>query len=421
MTLSQAQPRAWLLVSAFIACLLVILPFKTSANHPGAVVLVDDSDVTPDGGGCGTAANKCNTIQAGVDHALAGQKVAVAAGTYDELVTVPKQLKIEGAQKGKNGTTRTVAVGQESVVNGGFNLQGNRIVVNGFIIQNNAGGPGVQTSPLFSGYKIENNIIRNSVMGLYLHSSGESQTEVSRNLFQTNNAAGAAAGNGIYSDQGLVNAEISRNRFTGNENTSFTLTRGAVSDPKNNDVEFSRNTATGERTLVNMYYTMNSEISRNTATAFVPNGSAVFLAGGNDKINIEHNTLRDADFSGIRVRNMVGDNTRLEISDNTITGMGDFGIAAGSAHNDVPDSGIGNAMTDSKIEDNEVRNNGAAYSADGIFLGPNTANNTIEDNEARLNAHHDAHDDSVGTSTASTANIWDDNDCSTDSPNGLCD
>ncbi len=76
---------------------------------------------------------------------------------------------------------------------------------------------GVNTSSDKSGYKILNNIFKNNTFGLSLNNQGSSQAKVEDNFFQNNNNGGSAAGNGIYSDQKLVNVLIERNKFSGNQ------------------------------------------------------------------------------------------------------------------------------------------------------------------------------------------------------------
>ena len=59
-------------------------------------VYVDGTDVTPDGGGCGSLANPCNTIETGVMEAFTGEEVFVFDGLYGETVSIPKDLELIG-------------------------------------------------------------------------------------------------------------------------------------------------------------------------------------------------------------------------------------------------------------------------------------------------------------------------------------
>jgi hypothetical protein len=63
-----------------------------------ATVQVKAGNATPDTGGCGSGANPCNTIQAGVDNAATGDVVNVGKGDYAENVVVATPgIRIRGS------------------------------------------------------------------------------------------------------------------------------------------------------------------------------------------------------------------------------------------------------------------------------------------------------------------------------------
>ncbi len=106
------------------------------ASHPGATVLVDGSDATSDAGGCGDAANPCDTIQAGVGHANAGDTIQVAAGLYSENVIVDRSVSIAGA-----GAGSTIVDG--ATIDTVFTIFGGEVVeLSGMTIQNGGGAFG---------------------------------------------------------------------------------------------------------------------------------------------------------------------------------------------------------------------------------------------------------------------------------------
>jgi parallel beta-helix repeat protein len=69
------------------------------------------------------------------------------------------------------------------------------------------------------------------------------------------------------------------------------------------------------------------------------------------------------------------------------------------------------------VQSNHIRRNGR----DGIRAEATSRDNTIERNNIKESAEHDAHDDSVGLGTDGTANFWIDNHCETENRLGLCD
>ncbi len=362
-----------------------------------ATLTVDD---TP-----GTGA-QFSTIQAAVNAASPGDTVKVAAGVYNETVTVDKSLNIVGAQANHNGATRSVPATQESVVTGAggsFVLNTDNVVVNGFTVQGATGAPGITTSASHGGYVIVNDIIQNNTFGLYLNSSASANPSVvAFNAFKTNNVPGSASGNGIYSDQGLHNAFITRNSFTGNVNSAITL---AGNPGTQDNIEISRNTSSNDANFANIYNTSDIEITRNTITESAKDpatqGSAIFLAGGNSDVDITRNQITGGSFSGVAVRNIIGDsNEDVFVSRNTVIGR-DFGI-------NVTDEGAGVV----KVTRNTVSQNGV-----GIFFGALTNGNLIERNLAKGNTL-DGEDDS-GATAATVKNKWVRNVGDTSVPPGL--
>ena len=71
-----------------------------------------------DAGDCAASATPCLTINYAVSQAVAGETVHVAAGTYDELVSVTKSLVFEGANAGKSAGVTPAVRSAESVVKG---------------------------------------------------------------------------------------------------------------------------------------------------------------------------------------------------------------------------------------------------------------------------------------------------------------
>ncbi len=74
-----------------------------------AVLSVAYVDASAVAGGNGTQASPYQTIQAGIDRVIAGGKVFVAAGTYNENIIINKRITLQGA--GADNTTITSAAG----------------------------------------------------------------------------------------------------------------------------------------------------------------------------------------------------------------------------------------------------------------------------------------------------------------------
>ena len=108
------------------------------------------------------------TIQAAINATTttSGHTIAVAAGTYTELVTVSKGVTIKGANFGTSCTAARVG---ESIVAGGtgtaFTITSDGVTIDGFTI---TGTTGV-TSTGFKGPQVKNNIINAGAVGISIN------------------------------------------------------------------------------------------------------------------------------------------------------------------------------------------------------------------------------------------------------------
>ncbi|MEP7158093.1 MAG: hypothetical protein ABI797_01580 [Chloroflexota bacterium] len=427
-------------LTAAILALAMVAP--TSAFAASTLVVDDD--------GFGTAAN-CNaatpayaTIQSAVNAAAAGDTVKVCPGTYAESVTVSTWgLKLVGAHVGLNAKGCPSRSGTSMVMGGAggaFNFAADGVVIDGFLI---SGGSayGIETSELFSGYLIRNNVIELNAGGIYLNASGSIHTRVKRNCFRENNntfydvTPFPTAGTGIYTDQGLQNANIYGNGFRGHLNLGINLATtldgtGMVSVTDTGNVRVAANVSKNDRVFLAIYNAHHIYVSGNTvrqnASGQDWNGSAIYVGGGSDiggegarAITVTNNSIRSKNvpngfYAGIAVR---GSAERIVVTFNTINGTYN-GISISSDASDaafVHRNAIWNA-----------HNNGIEALVTDPYVGGGPATqNYFSVNTAHGSANFDCYDDTSGDSTLGTANTWrrfgpSRNIGDTSSPTGLC-
>jgi parallel beta-helix repeat protein len=413
------------------------------------------------------------SIQAAVNAAHAGDTIRVLPGTYNESVTVDKQLTILGSQsdvkqegkqdngkgndehdnngRGPNNHKNPHAnkTPQPSIVEipaggtAGFNLTANDIVIRGFTIQdsdaNGNNAVGVNTSRQTSGDVISNNIIQDTVFGIYLNTNGAHTTTVQNNLIRNNNNPGAASGNGIYSDQGASNVVIAHNMFTGQTNASIIFVGGPDAATSQSNITVTDNSMINDAPMI-FVNTTGLQITKNVSTNSV--GSGIFFGGGVSNAVVQNNTLTNGAFTGINLRtNTFGNaptpNNNIQIVGNTISGFGDDGIRLSAGANNIlvsknkitgnhndgialegeldTNNNLVNGPHDNRIEQNTLQKN----AHDGIFADASAVNNLFSKNEAKGNGLYDYEDQSHGTGTAGTANTWTKNKGKTASPPGL--
>jgi len=278
-----------------------------------------------------------------------------------------------------------------------FNLQANDIVLEGFTVEGRTDGPGIYTSPLFSGYLIRHNVIQDNVFGLYFNASGTTESVASHNCFRANTRLGSASGNGVYTDQGLRNALVTENYFTGHTNASIVLTTTGA--PLEN-VQVTHNDVVDDSSIV-AFLTQDLVVDHNHLVR--PSGSGIFLGGGVAGAHVGMNLISNATGSGIRVIDIVGvPNTDLTIENNRIEGSLN-GIRVSQA-------------VDALIQRNRAYSNVQA----GLRMDADTAGNTILLNHMRANGTFDCRDDSTGPFPGLVANEWINDKGTTENKSGLC-
>lgn len=401
------KQRALLVLGA----LLAMLTLGVAPAHAATLVVDDDGQASVTDCNAASPASS-STIQAAIGMASAGDTIKVCPGTYAENVSVDKaNLTIDGAKAGKDARTRSQT--NESIVTGtdptgAVQLKENGIEWDGFTVSGNTAGPGIYTSPSFSGHDVANNVIKDNVFGLYLHSTGVNQNLVRRNRFTSNNQPGAAAGNGIYSDQGVQRALITVNKFELNENAAIVFANAATTQ---NQLTIERNQSIDDTTFVALFNTSNTTVATNTIRNDLDDtGSAIFVGGDNDGVTVERNKITSAGFSGIAVRDTLGAAPKnVDIIGNSIQKAYNHGI-------DVTASGVGEV----EVRSNSVRNSRRS----GLLFGVDTKASLVLNNTSFGNGSLDCEDGSSASptvvGTAGTANTWMDNRGRTDAPDGLC-
>lgn len=281
----------------------------------------------------------------------------------------------------------------------GFDVQMDRTTIEGFILEQSSTA-GVFTSRLTSGHVIRRNLIRDNVQGIYLNSSGAEPTVVEHNVLFRNNRPGPASGNGIYSDMGVSNAFIRHNLFLNNASSGIVFDTFLTTPT---DVFIQNNDAEANGSFAVLFNSNNITVEDNRVRRSAGSGIFVFNGGGH---LIEDNHLSEGGGTAVNLNNTTNNTVnRNQIDDNRGSG-----IRLANADNNV-------------ISRNHVRRNGnpVGDTTDGIRVFSTSAGNLIVGNHMRQNLAHDAHDDSVGTGTAGTANIWEDNHCETENRPGLCE
>ena len=323
--MTAQRSRGLLAVPLILVTLLAMLSAAVVFANAGTI-LVDAADTTSDSGGCGDTANPCNTIQAGIDNASAGDTVSVAAGTYAEIVNIDKGLTLSG-----DPGDAAAGPGASAPV-----LDGNGAVDSAITI---AGGVSNVTIEGFEIRNYANNNISGGIGSGVLAWSSTPITDVT----VRDNAFGSLGWSGV---------------LVGNEgqalHSDWTVTRNTVTDWSCHALELTN--------------TKDSTVTSNVLTATTITGGAAATGCGSDgspDVGILIQSQQHGAGAGGTGRNVT-------VDDNTISGAADhigiYLLAWDST----------NAKT-SGLSDITVRDNRVSGAARGVFVFPTGANADIHD------------------------------------------
>ena len=361
-----------------LLALLAISALLTVGAATSAAATLGVTTGGADTGDC--EGSPCLTIQYAIGQADPGDTINVGAGTYVQDVNINKAVNLRGAQAGVDARNRT---GPETIVQSStplssrsapFNPNAAGITIDGFTITQQpsriAGGVGI-LFPLAASTEnliVTNNLITDNQYGMAAFGDGNGTNvggmQVTRNYFLANNADGdgAVTTSAMFMPQRLGDdVTISNNAYEdtaapGGDGAAVNI--GGTAADRMDGLNVSNNTSDNDYTfLVHNYGTDATASSNEIANE---TGSSVFIGGSTDGVLIAGNTITDGAGSGIRVTDLFGDASPVNV---TITG------------NDVRNMGI-NAlflqktatagdMHDITVTDNEFTDSVAGIRTDG--------------------------------------------------------
>jgi parallel beta-helix repeat protein len=392
-----------------------------------AVVLVQAATASPVTIRCVNSGDpSCGPSYATISLAVAASDprdiVLVGKGTYMETVTVDKTLRLLGAQHGMDARTRSTT--KESIVDGTGTgtstiiITGQNVVVDGFTVQGGIAGnaTGIDVKGGASpghGARILNNIVQNNSTGVSLNSEGFAavmRVVIEHNLIKRNNDGDpSVAGDGIFTSA-TSDVVIDENKFQRNSRLGIGINNSS-------DVSITNNTSTQDGRFVVFTGTTDSLVSRNKIsnlldTTLVNDARAAGISVGfdNSYLTITNNTIKAAT-GGVHRGIQFGGygpnpaNTDLTVKYNRISGMPVHGIVAEDS-----------LLTDSILIGNRTTGN----VQDGIRVEAGNSDNYLSHNFSKSNGGKDCRDNSVGTETLGTDNVWFKNVGNSATPAGLC-
>jgi hypothetical protein len=373
----------------------------------------------------GTASATCKgptftTIQAAVTAAPPGGTVYVCAGTYTGTVTIPKKLRLLGAQYGRDARTGRTTTAQESVVTSttgaGFVVPTavDGVTVDGFTFSGST-GDGIDAFNRGSGFTFVDNVFADNHNGMNVNAAGTARSTIARNRFTANNAGGGDdSGTGVLFTSGAANnVTVSDNLFERHSSAAV----NSIGDPnpanRSVGIVISANRSVDDSSFAVINNANGALVERNQATKApsAVNGTIIYIVGNTDHLTVARNILSGDAGTGISANAAygAGPSTNLLIDSNVVRDR-TTGISINDNHTSVT------------VRSNVVQN--STRSGDnqgrGIRLAAGSKGVTVTSNAVAGSSDVDCVDESTGTGTAGTADTWTQNAGRTSTPPGLC-
>ncbi len=421
------------------------------------------------------------SISAAVAAARPGDTIKVAPGQYNESVSINKTLTIIGGQArlaGELGAsvvksdTTCFRLAADNVTVQGFTTAPASAAL---------GAYGIATDPAHSGYKILDDIFADEWFALDLattigsatkpttvsgnqfganstysiHSAGLSNTTISGNKFagQSNsadkfslsNAASVQILNNQFDNtqgiqlQNTTNSKVDGNVITncrginaidlnGGVNsteiafntlgTGFTAVGTETATSNNDNNQISHNTIAGFSIGIALNQVRNTVVSANTISNCKYDG--IHFGGGSFDA-VTGNNVSGCGMSGVQLV----DSSHMTVSSNVFSNNAGDGILLRRSNENTVTSNTVNGNQHFGIHLITSNNNTAsgntvnANATVGILVDADASGNTFIENSATSNGTWDLEDDTAGSGTAGTANIWTNNVANTRSLAGL--
>lgn len=334
-----------------------------------------------------------------VSKAVAGDRIVVCPGVYNESITVDKTLTIEGPFKGIGAGTCEKRYGQATIIgkaDPALYLRAPGIVVDGIRVANSPGGA-IRTDAAFAGYRVRNSVLASSAFGVRLASDGSSTSRIVRNCFRDDN--NGAPGAAIRIDGALGKAVIYRNTFRGHRAAGVQIASATASD-----IRIEANASVGEKVFVSVADAQGVTVTGNSVTQeadISSPGSAIAISGSASGVTVERNSIASGHSEAVSVKDHA---TGVVIDANRITLVYD-GISVST------DAAGGVTVTANRLRD---------IGGTGLLFSDKTNGNTITGNAVRGITRIACNDGSSGAGTGGTANTWTDNVGKVSAPDGIC-